>query len=287
MKKRILYYSGLLVIMTLGVMVTMGFQETEDTTSKLAKTALREVGHQLLLANEDSTSLVLPVIKKEDSYRISFQKTLAIQPDSLVALVERSLHKGAISKDYLVEVLQCDDTEVAYSYAVLNEEENNIIPCRGRGLPEDCYTLQITFNKQKASFFNKQTLVFIVLLILTILLVEFLRLKKGPEIVPALNGEFTHVGSFRLYPEQNKLVKEAEEISLSVKECQLLTLLAAQPNAVIKREELTKKVWEDNGVVVGRSLDTYISKLRKKLKDDESIKISNVHGVGYKLEVKG
>jgi len=47
-----------------------------------------------------------------------------------------------------------------------------------------------------------------------------------------------------------------------------------------------KKVWEDNGVFVGRSLDTYISKLRKKLKDDDSIKLTNVHGVGYKLEVK-
>jgi len=44
-------------------------------------------------------------------------------------------------------------------------------------------------------------------------------------------------------------------------------------------------VWEDNGVIVGRSLDTYISKLRKKLKDDASIKLINVHGVGYKLEI--
>jgi DNA-binding winged helix-turn-helix (wHTH) protein len=59
----------------------------------------------------------------------------------------------------------------------------------------------------------------------------------------------------------------------------------AQPNQIIKRDELTKKVWEDNGVFVGRSLDTYISKLRKKLKDDDSVRLINVHGVGYKLEV--
>jgi DNA-binding winged helix-turn-helix (wHTH) protein len=59
----------------------------------------------------------------------------------------------------------------------------------------------------------------------------------------------------------------------------------AHPNQIIKRDELTKKVWEDNGVFVGRSLDTYISKLRKILKDDDSIRITNVHGVGYKLEV--
>ena len=46
-----------------------------------------------------------------------------------------------------------------------------------------------------------------------------------------------------------------------------------------------KKVWEDNGVFVGRSLDTYISKLRKILKDDDAIRITNIHGIGYKLEV--
>ena len=51
-------------------------------------------------------------------------------------------------------------------------------------------------------------------------------------------------------------------------------------------EKINKKVWEDNGVFVGRSLDTYISKLRKKLQDDDRIKITNIHGVGYKFEIK-
>ena len=64
-----------------------------------------------------------------------------------------------------------------------------------------------------------------------------------------------------------------------------MEILAAKPNQIVKREELIKRIWEDNGVVVGRSLDTYVSKLRKKLKDDASIKLTNVHGVGYKLEI--
>jgi DNA-binding response OmpR family regulator len=80
-------------------------------------------------------------------------------------------------------------------------------------------------------------------------------------------------------------VKKAKEISLSKKECELLAIFIANPNQIIKRDELMKRVWEDHGVVVGRSLDTYISKLRKILKEDDTIKITNVHGVGYKLEV--
>ena len=106
------------------------------------------------------------------------------------------------------------------------------------------------------------------------------RRKKSIE-----ENDYTSLGSFHFYPEQNKLIKEAEEIPLSKKECELLAIFVAHPNQVIKREDLTKKVWEDNGVFVGRSLDTYISKLRKKLQTDDRIKITNVHGVGYKLEV--
>lgn len=100
-----------------------------------------------------------------------------------------------------------------------------------------------------------------------------------------LSIPFEAIGSFQFYPEQNKLVKKAIEINLSKKECDLLEILVAGSNQVVKRDELTKRVWEDNGVIVGRSLDTYISKLKKKLKDDKTIKITNVHGVGYKLEI--
>ena len=96
---------------------------------------------------------------------------------------------------------------------------------------------------------------------------------------------YLEIGSFKFYPTQNKLVKAAQEIGLSKKECELLSIFIEKPNEIIKRDELIKRVWEDNGVFVGRSLDTFISKLRKKLSEDTSIKLTNVHGVGYKLEV--
>ncbi len=92
-------------------------------------------------------------------------------------------------------------------------------------------------------------------------------------------------GEFLFYVDQNKLIKQQDEIVLSTKECQLLEILSENINGVVKREELTKKVWEDKGVIVERSLDTYISKLRKKLKSEPNIRITNIHGVSYKLEV--
>jgi DNA-binding response OmpR family regulator len=53
----------------------------------------------------------------------------------------------------------------------------------------------------------------------------------------------------------------------------------------VKRDLILKSVWEDNGYFVARSLDVFISRLRKYLKPDDSLRIVNVHGVGYKLEV--
>ena len=175
-----------------------------------------------------------------------------------------------------------------YSFEVFHKKENDIIPCRGRELPSACYLIDLKFIEK--SGVNKALVwwsVFIFLLLI-IMLEVFVFKKRGKENANTskiVAEEYTKIGSFYFYQDQNKLVKQTDEIILSKKECELLAIFAAQPNQIIKRETLAKKVWEDNGVIVGRSLDTYISKLRKKLKDDTSIKITNVHGVGYKLEL--
>ena len=79
------------------------------------------------------------------------------------------------------------------------------------------------------------------------------------------------------------LVFENKKIELTSKESDLLLLLHSSANATIKRENILKIVWGDEGDYVGRTLDVFISKLRKKLQRDPSIKISNIRGVGYRL----
>ncbi len=115
--------------------------------------------------------------------------------------------------------------------------------------------------------------------------VLFYKWKPNAKTKQTDSNTFVPIGIFHFYRDQNKLIKATEEISLSRKECELLAIFIDSPNQIIKRDELMKKVWEDHGVIVGRSLDTYISKLRKKLSEDDTIKITNVHGVGYKLEI--
>lgn len=254
--------------------------------SERVKVSLRNVGHQLLLSNEDTTSLVLPVQQlSKSTFKLSFQNNLEIEPGGLVTLVNRSFKKSSFPTNYILEVKNCDDEEVVYSYEMQKKEEKAIIPCKGRTLPTNCYFIEVQFLKTSTS--NNNQFIFYGLLFLIIVLVGVVYQKKRKNKTATTNNlsNVVSLGIFEFYPEQHKLVKQAVEISLSKKECELLEIFISRPNEIIKREELTKRVWEDNGVVVGRSLDTYISKLRKKLQDDTSIKITNIHGVGYKLEI--
>ncbi|MEQ6124307.1 winged helix-turn-helix domain-containing protein [Pseudotenacibaculum sp. MALMAid0570] len=282
-KKTIFSFLAFAIIILL-VRVVITTDEVDVDFSEKAKIHLRDIGNQLLLSNQDSTSLILPVVEINSSkYELSFQNQLSFIPDSLVTIVSRSILKSELSKSYRVEVIQCLDNEVAYSYEMNEDKENTIIPCLDRSLPNQCYKIQIRFLDKKSRLLNNQIL-FYALILITFLLIQLAFFKTKPEN-RSNDKEYTSLGSFRFYPDQNKLVKEAAEISLSKKECELLEIFVANPNQIIKRDELTKKIWEDNGVFVGRSLDTYISKLRKKLKEDSSIKIVNIHGVGYKLEI--
>lgn len=277
---------GIILIVLAFVLWSFYPQENDaNDFSEKVKITLREVGNQLLLSNKDTTSLILPIKQiDENRYQISFEKEVGFEPSVLVKIIKTNIEKSEISENYRVEVLQCLEKEVAYSYEINELEERTIIPCAGRVLPTNCYTIQVKFLNSSSS--NNWFFYIFIPLFLGILYRKFVIKKKEKNIVEEKTEAYSRFGSFQFYPNQNKLIKEAKEIALSKKECELLEIFVANPNQIIKREELTKKVWEDNGVFVGRSLDTYISKLRKKLQGDTSIKLTNIHGVGYKLEIK-
>jgi hypothetical protein len=259
---------------------------SENVFSETVKVALRDVGHHLLLNNNDSTSVVSPVIALDTyKFQLTFENTLSIHPDSLVNQIKYSFQKAELSQYYLVEVLQCADNEVAYSYEMDENIEKGIIPCSGRELKNDCYLVTVHFTKIPETNSGDSKIFYLLGLAILMFLVFLVYKRNLKSNFKAIDHNFSDLGRYKFYPDQNKLIKEAIEISLSKKECELLALFVAEPNQIIKRDVLTKKVWEDNGVIVGRSLDTYISKLRKKLQDDDSIKLTNVHGVGYKLEL--
>jgi two-component system alkaline phosphatase synthesis response regulator PhoP len=88
------------------------------------------------------------------------------------------------------------------------------------------------------------------------------------------------VGEITINREEYKIVNQGEEIILPRKEFELLALLTSKPNKVFKREVILDKVWGNEVVVGGRTIDVHIRKLREKIGDDH---FKTVKGVGYKF----
>ncbi|RZJ36360.1 MAG: response regulator transcription factor [Flavobacterium sp.] len=90
-----------------------------------------------------------------------------------------------------------------------------------------------------------------------------------------------HVGDIEINREEYKIIKDGKELALPRKEFELLYLLASKPGKVFKREEILDKVWGNDVIVGGRTIDVHIRKLREKIGDDL---FKTIKGVGYKIE---
>ena len=109
------------------------------------------------------------------------------------------------------------------------------------------------------------------------------RVKIGNE---AEESKLIPLGTYTFDTENYKLTHPNFEKALTKKEAQILVSLCKFKNQVVSREIVMNAVWGQEDYFIGRSLDVFITKLRKYLAEDSSIQISNIHGIGFKLEVK-
>ena len=91
------------------------------------------------------------------------------------------------------------------------------------------------------------------------------------------------VGNFTFDTQKQLLVIGEKQTKLTTKENELLALLCSHANEILQRDFALKTIWIDDNYFNARSMDVYITKLRKHLKDDPQIEIINIHGKGYKL----
>jgi hypothetical protein len=251
----------------------------------------RRIGHEFLLSAGDTKSRVLPVKKLSDNeWRVEFENPFAYCPDSLVAVVGRVLNPLQLPTHYIVNVTDSKSREVVYSFAY--PAGDAVVPCRGRPQPVGKYALNIFFSDTAVNQpgpASDKTAVWasaFLALCLGIFAWRFTRKPKEGVVTPAVepaNSNFISIGQFQFYPSQHLLLINDNSVELTAKEAKLLRIFSDAPNEVIDRNQLLKEGWEDEGVITGRSLDMYVSKLRKKLQADPAVSIINVHGKGYRL----
>jgi two-component system, OmpR family, response regulator len=111
-----------------------------------------------------------------------------------------------------------------------------------------------------------------------------LRRSMKSQAVDNDKAEFT-IGKYIFNAETQTLRCGEESYKLTTKEAQLMRLLAMNKNEVVDRSFTLKTIWHDDNYFNSRSMDVYITKLRKYLKHDNKVEIVNVHGKGFKLLV--
>jgi DNA-binding response OmpR family regulator len=110
-------------------------------------------------------------------------------------------------------------------------------------------------------------------------------LKRVSPVEVNVNTEM-YIGKIRYEPELRILHSQEGPKKLTTKENDLLLLLVKNQNEILDRQATLRAVWGDDNYFNGRSMDVYIAKLRKLLKEDENIEIMNIHGKGFKLLIR-
>jgi len=278
---------GLSVLLIISLIsVAFSLTGSDDFDIARREVLIRRVGHEVLLQSGDSTSRVLPVKKiSRNEYQLSFEKAFTFHPEMLVKATQRVLSMDPIGTDYVVNVLNCADASVAYAYAISKKGKNDIVSCIGRTQPLACYLINIKFEdagmvRSMAGYFSGS------LFLLAFVGFLYWRPVKPKTMVNDVQpAGLIALGSMSFDAEARKLFFNGSALDLTKTESRVLTIFAQAPNEVIERSRLQKEIWEDEGVIVGRSLDMFISKLRKKLEGDSNVNIVVIRGKGYKLEV--
>lgn len=279
----------------------LGFAQL-DGYEKHIEVAMRMIGHEVLLLSGDSSSRVLPIEKQQGQYHIQFESGFPFDPDELAVTVNRVISESGITDHYIVEVEHCETGQVVYSYEMSLLTDSSIVPCKGRVMPEDCYSLVLTLfgsnppRDTSASVMNSvpdspnsrtnpKTYFALALLSIPALLIGLLAVQRKKRNASQGNPNIIAIGEYQYDTRNMELRFGTQTEELTGKEAELLLFLYQGANTTIDRTDILKAVWGDEGDYVGRTLDVFISKLRKKLEADSRIKIVNVRGVGYKLVV--
>lgn len=266
----------------------------EEVTTQ-TNLALRQVGHELLKLAGNDTSRVLPIQNKE-AHHYLLLIAQSFNYDTLPFLLNDALATFEMEQSpYYVTVKDCATDTIILGYD-FRQFKAGRVPCIGRIQYSECNHIYVTFPNQKTNLNRDYSWTYVLSGLAFIGFIYFLFSKKdktkpveittsSSSLVSPTPVELLPIGQCKLDVPNQQLYVQREKKELTFRETKLLQYFGEHPNQLLNRETLLAKVWEDEGVIVGRSLDVFVSRLRKILKMDPSLTIKTVHGIGYRLEV--
>ena len=116
---------------------------------------------------------------------------------------------------------------------------------------------------------------------------EKLALMDLTETMKTLMSVTTYkIGTYTFDVEKRLLIHGSSSVKLTAKEAYLLVLFATNPSAILERKYILQTIWKEDNFRTSRSMDVYITKLRKYLSEDPALNIKNIHGAGFQLIVR-
>lgn len=273
------------VLISFIILSTLSF--AQDNSNRV-HSAIRLIGNQIQKQNHDNSSVLPPVIQDSNSYLLQFPTELQIEPETLIFTADSLFQLIPNIQSVDIQIFQCSSDSILYSSSFEFKSEQHLLPCKGRKFPKDCYQVLFTIQEffppiqieQKNSTSSFQNWL-IVLLLLIVLALLFFLIRRKQQVYSTLSFE-----NSVLDQQKQEIRINGNSISLSFKEFRLIQILFQQPNTVLTKEFLLETVWGNEADYIGRTLDVFISKIRKKLEPDHSLEIINIRGIGYQLKRK-
>ena len=119
-----------------------------------------------------------------------------------------------------------------------------------------------------------------------VLIFKLKAILKRQSGIQVRESDFYHIGSYLFDFKLRTIEHETTKQKLSPKEAEMLKMLCENQNELLPRETALRKIWGDDGYFTSRSMDVYLTKLRKLFVEDPSVEIRNIHGSGFMLEIK-
>ncbi len=267
-------------------------QFSQNQFGQKVNLALRRTAHHLFIENGDSTSRIAPV-QQLNATTFVIRMEHPFDYGRLPVLLHQSLAVHAIDQNYDVAVLDCTDGELQLGYNFRDVSERNEVPCGGRDQKKGCYILQLAFTAPTPARQSTPVWWAFGLLALGGAYIVWQKSSRKsipvpqPDTVSSESQPLISVGNVSFNLANQSVHIDDSTHSLTYREAKLLHLFLRHPNQLLERDFILKSVWEDEGVTVGRSVDVFVSRLRKLLHADPTVRIVAVHGVGYRLEVSG
>ena len=281
MKKSILF--GGIVLCALFIVHLFWF-------SKTVKSADFQFDHTVSVALyevADTMSEHAVVEKKSDNYFFVTVNAKATN-EEIDTLIRREFSKRAIALDYEIGIYNAEDDSLIHGKYV---EYPSLVPQFESGEERDDVqkNFAVLFSGRGGEYLTREEFWIQILILISLFSTTFFYgfnyLKSADEKTDDRLEQAFRLNNTLLDYHNQLLHVKGETHKLTYKENQILKLLFEKPNEVIERDEFLNKVWEKDGFFVARSMDVFISRIRKYLREDSSLKIENLRSIGYKLSV--